>query len=100
MYCRVRPILDMERRKAGPGQDVDVTSFPAEDEIVVKQDDTGMLAKRFEFDRVFTPASTQVEVYNEVHPLVISAMDGYNVCIFAYGQVRSVRPVCRMIRMV
>ena len=37
MYCRVRPILDAERRKAGPGQDVDVTSFPSEDEIVVKQ---------------------------------------------------------------
>jgi hypothetical protein len=73
VYCRVRPILDMERRRAGPGQDVDVTSYPAEDEIVVKQDDTGMLAKRFEFDRVFKPDSLQTEVYTEVGALTICA---------------------------
>ena len=53
------------------------------------QDDTGLVAKRFEFDRVFLPVSTQIEVYAEVHPLVVSAMDGYNVCICAYGQTGS-----------
>ncbi len=129
MYCRVRPILENEHRRAGPGQDVDVTSFPVEGEIIVKQvgdsrththptppprarsrpnafsahavhssresgspfevvvwvlttvlafvvpcascfekkqDETGMIAKRFEFDNVFTPASTQEEVFAEV----------------------------------
>lgn len=37
VYCRVRPVLDLERRRAGPGQDVDVTTYPCEDEIIVKQ---------------------------------------------------------------
>ncbi len=37
VYCRVRPILENEHRRAGPGQDVDVTSFPVEGEIIVKQ---------------------------------------------------------------
>ncbi len=40
----------------------------------------------FEFDRVFGPESTQEQIFNDVAQLVTSALDGYNVCIFAYGQ--------------
>ena len=66
-------------------------------------------ARTYTFDRVFSSTSTQVrpqhrncaplfakltrcvvvvqqEVYAEVSPLVNSVMDGYNACIFAYGQ--------------
>ena len=101
VYCRVRPILENEHRRAGPGQDADVTSFPVDGEIIVKQvqprcressfaanrcqvcsrlarvirvllahvmtqDETGLISKRFEFDNVFKPASTQEEVFAEV----------------------------------
>jgi len=41
---------------------------------------------KFCFDRVFSPEDTQDSVWVAVKPLVQSAIDGFNVCLFAYGQ--------------
>jgi hypothetical protein len=38
---------------------------------------------------VFGPECTQEMVYEDVSDLVVSAADGYNVCIIAYGQTGS-----------
>jgi len=49
---------------------------------------TGMMVgdKSFDFNQCFTPESTQEDVYNEASGIVTSVMDGFNVCVFAYGQ--------------
>merc|ERR1712176_1087109 len=39
----------------------------------------------FSFDAVFTPG-TQEQVFEDCRDLVQSAVDGYNVTMFAYGQ--------------
>ena len=38
---------------------------------------------RFEFDRVLAPGTAQEVVFEAVQPLIVSVLDGYNVCIFA-----------------
>lgn len=40
---------------------------------------------RFKFDKVFTDDDDQECVFKSVQGVVKSALDGHNVCIFAYG---------------
>ncbi|KAI5422581.1 hypothetical protein KIW84_045856 [Lathyrus oleraceus] len=46
----------------------------------------GGTRKEYAFDKVFHQDTTQESVFVEVEPILRSAMDGHNVCIFAYGQ--------------
>eukprot|EP00611_Tribonema_gayanum_P024135 TRINITY_DN5249_c0_g1_i2.p1 TRINITY_DN5249_c0_g1~~TRINITY_DN5249_c0_g1_i2.p1 ORF type:complete len:587 (-),score=201.36 TRINITY_DN5249_c0_g1_i2:608-2368(-) len=84
VLARVRPVLEVERNS---GQGTDVTEFPTEVELLVKRDEATRSA--FEFDRVFPPSSTQEQVFEGVHPLIVSVLDGFDVAIFAYGQTGS-----------
>ncbi|KAI7726244.1 hypothetical protein M8C21_008588 [Ambrosia artemisiifolia] len=79
VFCRIRPTINGEKfshRKA-----------------VVPVDSSGILVnfaenkrKLYNFDMVLHPGSTQDEVFSEIEPVIKSALDGYNVCILAYGQ--------------
>ena len=85
VLCRVRPVLEQERKHAGA--DVDVTEIPSKQDIIITRDE--LTKTKFEYDRVFESTSTQAEVFEAVQPLCVSVLDGYNVCIFAYGQTGS-----------
>lgn len=41
---------------------------------------------KFDVDRVFDQNATQEDIFNEIQPLIISCVDGQNICIMAYGQ--------------
>ncbi|XP_006871256.1 PREDICTED: uncharacterized protein LOC102842033 [Chrysochloris asiatica] len=45
-----------------------------------------VLNKTFTYERVYGPAEGQDAVFQDVRPLLTSFLDGYNVCIMAYGQ--------------
>ncbi|CAH8833163.1 unnamed protein product [Trichobilharzia szidati] len=51
--------------------------------IYIAKEDT------FTFNRVFRPGATQLDVFEEIRPLIASCIDGYNVCIMAYGPTGS-----------
>ncbi|XP_050204784.1 kinesin-like protein KIN-14A isoform X2 [Mercurialis annua] len=83
VFCRARPLFEDE----GPS----IIEFP--DDCIIRVstgDDTIANPKKdFEFDRVYGPHVGQGELFSDVQPFVQSALDGYNVSIFAYGQTRS-----------
>ncbi|XVE55630.1 hypothetical protein DITRI_Ditri03aG0174100 [Diplodiscus trichospermus] len=82
VFCRCRP-LSKEEASAGHATVVDFSA--------AKDGDIGILTgsstkKNFKFDRVYAPEADQVDVFADASPMVTSVLDGYNVCIFAYGQ--------------
>ncbi|XP_032644239.1 kinesin-like protein KIFC1 isoform X2 [Chelonoidis abingdonii] len=96
VFCRVRPLLAWEKeRQKGlehlhfPLQDNKALVLSKVEESHVGRDRKGDVKYDFSFDRVFSPACSQEEVFEEIALLVQSALDGYHVCIFAYGQTGS-----------
>ncbi|XP_050680938.1 protein claret segregational [Leptidea sinapis] len=90
VYCRVRPPLDSEASKPLYNLNVlDACSIEVEKVELLNSARKGRSQHTFSFDGIFTPHSSQSDVFNEVSPMVQSALDGYNVCIFAYGQTGS-----------
>ena len=87
VICRIRPILEVEKRSSESA--VDVTTCPpgSTDEVVIQRDT--QTRTKYEYDRVFFPSATQSHVFEAIQPLCVSVLDGYNVCIFAYGQTGS-----------
>ncbi|CAI9116115.1 OLC1v1017184C1 [Oldenlandia corymbosa var. corymbosa] len=82
VFCRCRP-LSREQASAGHATVVD---FDAAKDGYIGILPIGSAKKTYKFDRVFLPKDDQENVFADASPLVISVLDGYNVCIFAYGQ--------------
>ncbi|CAL4893298.1 unnamed protein product [Urochloa decumbens] len=82
VFCRCRPLSSDEVTRGcssvveiNPSQETELQFVPSEKE-----------RKVFKFDHVFGPEDDQEAVFSETVPVVRSVMDGFNVCIFAYGQ--------------
>ncbi|XP_037372358.1 kinesin-like protein KIFC3 isoform X5 [Talpa occidentalis] len=82
VIARVRPVTKEDGE--GPEATNAVTFDPDDDSII------HLLHKgkpvSFELDKVFSPRASQQDVFQEVQALITSCIDGFNVCIFAYGQ--------------
>lgn len=83
VFCRCRP-LNSEEIEGGASMAVDFES--AKDGDLTVKSSHGSFKKVFKFDSVFSPEDNQETVFEKTSPLVVSVLDGYNVCIFAYGQ--------------
>ncbi|ERN14348.1 hypothetical protein AMTR_s00033p00213100 [Amborella trichopoda] len=82
VFCRCRP-MSKEELSSGSAMVVDFDSAK-DGELGIH---VGGSSKRiFKFDRVYTPKDDQVHVFGDASSFVVSVLDGYNVCIFAYGQ--------------
>ncbi|KAK2968705.1 hypothetical protein RJ640_005892, partial [Escallonia rubra] len=82
VFCRCRP-LNTEECSAGASMAVEFEAAK-DGELTVKGN--GAPKKTFKFDAVFGPQADQVDVFEDTAPVATSVLDGYNVCIFAYGQ--------------
>lgn len=76
VFCRVRPSIS--------------TYFKTKSPVTIEQQKITVrsvgIKKEFSVDRVFDQESTQEDVFQEVKPILRSALDRHNVCILAYGQ--------------
>ncbi|XP_042451782.1 kinesin-like protein KIN-14E isoform X1 [Zingiber officinale] len=82
VFCRCRPLSE-EEISSGCHAIID---FDAAKDGEIGMVTGGTTKKNFKFDRVYAPKDNQADVYEDASPLVTSVLDGYNVCIFAYGQ--------------
>ncbi|CAI5468046.1 unnamed protein product, partial [Closterium sp. Yama58-4] len=85
VFCRARPLSEAEE-KLGAQPAVLLDSDPHGSQMVSVRSAKDGQSKVFEFDRVFSPTTSQAQVFKEAADVITSVLDGYNVCIFAYGQ--------------
>ncbi|XP_077218466.1 P-loop containing nucleoside triphosphate hydrolases superfamily protein [Tasmannia lanceolata] len=82
VFCRCRPLSPEETANGSSS----VLEFDPHQETEFQIICSDSSKKQFKFDHVFGPQDTQEAVFAQTSPIVVSVLDGYNVCIFAYGQ--------------
>ncbi|XP_016115359.1 centromere-associated protein E-like [Sinocyclocheilus grahami] len=84
---RVRPLIKREESESSEPVQL---FWRADKQAIHQLDDDGAQTKSFSFDRVFSAGETTTQLYQDIaKPLVVSAVEGYNGTIFAYGQTSS-----------
>lgn len=93
VFARIRPYLPNDGKRNDDNDDSntpDIVSLEDDKTVtVLNPKDSRQQPHKFSFDRVFSPSDGQEAVFEEVSEFVRSALDGYNVCIFSYGQTGS-----------
>ena len=80
VLCRIRPLND-EEKSFDDGSTFSSIQYLDEERV-------SFHGVQYEFDHIFPCDSNQIRVFEEVAAAVETSMQGCNVCIFAYGQVR------------
>ena len=87
----LRGIVRVYCRPRAPTSSVSTISTPSQETLVLHREKymklpegTGPMS--FEFDRIFDPHASQRDVFTEIQDVLLSVLDGYNVCLMAYGQ--------------
>ncbi|KAL5288869.1 KIF3C family protein [Megaselia abdita] len=84
VIVRCRPISQKEKAERN---EIVTTIFPSRGVVEIASSENKENRKVFTYDAVYDYQATQKNVYSEVvRPLVGSVLDGFNGCIFAYGQ--------------
>ncbi len=78
--CRARPPSDQELAHSSR-----ICVDVIDDNEVACYDRRSEMWRSFSFDRVWRIDASQADVFADVEPLVMSVIDGYNACLFAYG---------------
>ncbi|KAK4273469.1 hypothetical protein QN277_021861 [Acacia crassicarpa] len=82
VFCRCRPLNENETAN-GHASVINFESSSDNELQVICSDSS---KKQFRFDCVFRPDDNQEAVFAQTKPIITSVLDGFNVCIFAYGQ--------------
>ncbi len=88
VYVRIRPLSESEIRS-----DYANVMIKEDDRTIAMAADaaTGSEARAWEFDKIFCgtneDGNTQEAIFKDTSLLITSAIDGFNVCIFAYGKL-------------
>ncbi|CAJ1460708.1 unnamed protein product [Effrenium voratum] len=91
VFCRMRPLSQREKDL----KNTDVSQLVDSMTVELQRPAVGSFPNepdQFNFDAVFKPG-TQAEVFDTCKDLVQSAIDGYNVAMFAYGQTGAGKPL-------
>jgi cell division septum initiation protein DivIVA len=78
VVCRVRPKLEKEAALST------IVHTESHSSLVSLSLPTRPL-QSFDFDSSLAPSSSQSSLFSEVSPLIQSSLDGFNVCLLAYG---------------